>query len=381
MRAVELRRAGFSLAPPEGLQEPLPGNLAVPADLIGINSQDWPHVASPAPDFEFGHYHTIDNKRVHWNALHTAPGVYDWAAMDTLISALDGKSVYFCFMGTPTYLAQVADAAVVGPYGGAGEMSMPSSIADMQAFLVALVNRYPTIKAVQFGNEPTFTGNGSPLTTFWWGTAAQLVDYCHYGIQAVKSVRPEIICTTPAVYDSGTFAAFLDATGTLCGLKGWEVAYDGLCLHPYMAYPNLRTNETGMDINTLYLGGITSFRKMMTDRGAQSLPIYMSEYGVASVAAHPRKIAFDLFTAAKRRQFIARMGISAARNGVKMLSFFSFGSNSNLCGSMTEAGGSGAGVGDAHAAVAGRTLLADATGYQIDGTEVGACADGTSYAI
>jgi len=351
--------------------------VSVPSDLIGINSQDWPHTASPAPAFDFGHYHTIDNKRVHWNALHSATGVYSWTNMDTLVSVLGSKSVFFCFMGTPTYLAQAADAAVVGPYGNAGEMSMPTSIADMQAFLTELVNRYPTIEVIQLGNEPTFTGNGSPLNTFWWGTAPQLVDYCYYAREAIKAARPDILVTTPGVYDPATFAAFLDATGTQSGVKGWQVAFDGLCLHPYMAYPNLRTNETGMDLETLYLGGIQPFRKLMTDRGAPSLPIYISEYGVASTAAHPRKIAFDAMTSAQRRTFMARMGVAAARLEVAMISFFSFNSNSNLCGSLTEAGGAGAGIGDAHAAVAGRTLT-DAY-YTSAGVEYGQCADGTTY--
>lgn len=381
MLAAVLRYSGFSVAPPVDLghQGRITSAVIVPTDIIGINAQDWPHVASPAPSFSYGHFHTIDNKRVHWNAMHTAAGVYDWANMDTLVSALDGKSIFFCHVGTPTYLAQPADAAVVGPYGGAGEMSMPTSMADMQAFLTALVNRYPTIKAIQLGNEPTFTGNGSPLTTFWWGTAAQLVDYCYYARAAIKAARPDIVVTTPGVYDPTTFAAFLDATGTLSGVKGWQVAFDALCLHPYMAYPNSRTNETGMDLETLYIGGITPFRKLMTDRGAASLPVYISEYGVASSASHPRKIAFDLLTAAQRRQFIGRMGVAAARLGVKMISFFSFNSNSNLCGSLTEANGAGAGIGDAHDAVAGKTLT-DAF-YASTGVESGQCSDGSAYSI
>jgi hypothetical protein len=206
-----------------------------------------------------------------------------------------------------------------------------------------------------------------------------LVDYVYYTILGAKAGNPNVKVISPAVYTAVMLTTFLDATGPNCGLKGSQLPLDGLCLHPYMAYPNLRSG--GMDLNTLYIGGITAFTKLLTDRGMAPLPIYMSEYAPASSASHVRDVEFKtVFTAAKRREVLGRLGVAAARNGVKMLSYFSFGSASALCGDMNEANGPGYGIGDAHNAVAGKTLLAGA-GYTVFGVEQGSCSDDTSYSI
>jgi hypothetical protein len=414
--------------------------------------------------------HTIDNKRLHPNNLHTGVETYDFEDLDDLIEYLNSIdtriTINYCHIGCPLHLVD-PQKIVPGPYGGTGEMSPLTSYAEMPAYWSALLTSRPEITVVQLGNEPGFegwcyqpassvdaaantitfpairrtgafaanapvfftttgtlpagisantgyylktalstsgsqavqisltaggaaiditgTGTGTLMMyaryCFWWGTPEELVDFCYYNFLAAKAANPNIIVVTPGVYGPVDFAMFLDATGPLSGVRGRDIPWDGIAIHPYIAYPNLRSG--GMDMRTYYEGGVEQMRMEMTSRGfADNLPVYMSEYGVSSFAGHARTVEFNtVYTTAQRKAYMKRMAAAACRLsgiGVKQISFFSLGNIANLCGDMEEPGGSGEGIGEAHEMFAGKTLVN--AYYDVDGVEHGII-DGESYSI
>ena len=236
------------------------------------------------------------------------------------------------------------------------------------------------------GAAVNITDAGTGVLKMWrrsifnWYELDRAVDLVWSRYQAAKAARPDIDFTTPSVYDPVEFAEFLDAVGPISGKRGRDIPFDSISLHPYGAYANLRSG--GMDLNTLYNGGIEVFTKIMTDRGYPAdLPVHLTEMAPGSQASSQRVIDFNAGTVASRKLYTERVMHAAARNPrIKTVAFFSVDNVNNLTGPMREVGGSGDGIGAFQARVPGKTLLAGA-GYAPDGTELGETIEGGAFAV
>lgn len=368
-------------------------SAAVSVDFFGLNSQDWPSTGS-APAFSFGSYSNFDNNRTHWNRLHTAANTINWAALDTVVAALQARGVTdgtYVLYGTPTFLAQgypgAGQSIVNGPYSSGsvpGEGSYPTDLAQLTYFCQQFAARNASswggfFKRVQLFNEPeggNFSGTANS-SNFFWGSATQYVDMLWTAYSAIKAADPSMVCLTPGTYSMTTFATWLAAFGTANATKRGADCFDAVALHPYHAAPNGTYSARG-SFTTLVSGGIVSATSVLAAAGRTGLDFYATEYGIDSSGSTGVVAAFLALPAAERATRISRLFMSAHRAGFKNLCLWSFGNSANLCGDLTaDTTGVIAGAQAAYLAMVGKTRAA--AGYYPDGREWIRFTDGSEY--
>lgn len=357
-----------------------------------MNSRDWPLRAptsggngSSAPSFSFGTYSNYDCNATHWGALHTAANTINWANIDSIVTSMRAIGVnngVYVVYGCPTFLAQAGQAAVAGPFGGLGEGSYPTDLAQLTYFCNQFKARNAGtwggfFTAVQLFNEPeggNFSGTASNLN-FYWGTATQYVDMLATAYAALTGSGVAIL--SPGTYSMTTFATWLAALGPVTGKYGYE-CFDAVASHPYHAMPNGTYAARG-DFQTLSSGGIKNIKAVLQPYGKQNADIYFTEYGLDSSASTGVIAAFLASPEATRKQKISRLIMAAARSGAKSISMYSYG-GSQLVGDLaTDTNGVGLGVQEAYDAISGKTIVSG--GWYSDGREQLTFSDGTTYTV
>ena len=116
------------------------------ATMTGGLDEPWPDELTHARLWDCG---------VHWAAIHTAPGVFDWDRLDAYVQKAAGRHLTYVIAGTPRWLAKHPDAPHHAPWLGPGANSVPWSMVEASDFLQRLVTRYKgRIDAYQVWNEP-----------------------------------------------------------------------------------------------------------------------------------------------------------------------------------------------------------------------------------
>lgn len=362
---------------PTAYSIPVDTPVYVSPEFFGINSQDWPvrGVTSGgngdhAPDFPFGSLATHDCSPLHWGSIHTADGVFNWAALDVAVAEMQsrGGDVVYSLYGTPTWLAQSGQGAQAGPYGGLGSGSYPTDLSKLASFCTALMARYNSggvrkIKVVQLWNEPESSG-GFNLTAssakFWWGSAVQFVDTLATAYSALKAADPGVVCLSAGTYELSVFQTWATALGPVTGKYGRE-CFDAIALHPYHASPN-STYSTFGTLESLFLGGTKKVYQTLTACGINtSIDKYVTEWGIDSSSYAGSAITQE-YTARPpeyRALYTARLLVAAALLGFKRFCFFSYG---NLFGNCSgdladDTSGVVAGLQSAYNGMAGKTIV------------------------
>lgn len=367
--------------------------IVVGSNFAGLNG---PNVFSTtsAPSLSVKQWSNFDNNRTHWRTLHTASNTINWGNLDTAVANAKAAGItdgLYVLYGCPTFLAQAADNATAGPYGGQGEGSYPTDLAQLTYFCQQFAARNAStwgnfFRRVQLFNEPEgtsgpFTGTNRGAGNFYWGTAAQYVNMLWTAYSALKGGDATLEVLSPGCYDMTVFATWLDTqgtTGSATGKYGYE-CFDGVALHPYHAAPNGTYSARG-DFATLPKGGVNAARALMVARGRQGLRFHATEFGFDSNGGSAIITAFLALTAAERKQRMARTIVSAVRNGFSTFLAWSFENAGNYCGQIgSDSTGVDAGFNEAAAAIAGKTITAG--GYYFDGREWLQFSDGSSYTV
>jgi hypothetical protein len=359
-----------------------------------MNSRDWPIRAPTSggngdvdPIFNFGHYSNYDCNALHWRSLHTATNTIDWTNVNALVTAMQGRGVSsgtFAIYGCPTFLAQAGQESVAGPFGGLGEGSYPTNLAQLTYFCQQFAARNISAwggfwRNIQLFNEPeggSFSGTAS-ASNFFWGSATQYVDMLYTAYSALKAADPTLVLLCPGTYNMTVLATWLSATGPVTGKLGHET-FDAVATHPYHAVPNGAYSGRG-DFTTLAQGGLTTFRNALAPYGKSGVDFYATEYGIDSSASTGVVANFLALSAANRAKEITRRCMAAARSGLKTFAPYSYG-GSQLVGDLPhDTTGSALGYKNAYDGMAGKTI--NAGGYYPDGREWLQFTDGTSMLV
>jgi hypothetical protein len=367
-------------------------------EFFGINSQDWPvrgvsagGNGASAPSFTFGTLGTHDCSALHWAAIHTADGVYDWSKMDIAVTEMQtrGGQMYVSLYGTPAWLSQPAQSGVVAPYGHTGGGSYPTNLAKLAEFCTAMMARYNSvvrrIKYIQLWNEPE---NHTPFdgvaqtNEFWFGTAPEFVDTIATAYAALKAADPGVVCLSPGTYQTSAFITWNNAQGPVTGKFGRE-CYDWVAAHPYHGTPNYAYAGYG-PTESIFQGGSRAMASALEQSGRlATTPIVVSEWGVdsASFASSAVTQAFVAETPAYRAQYYTRLLVASALNGDAMFLVFSYGNLFGNCAGDLAADTTGVVLGyqNAYNALANKTITAGTCG--VDGTFHLKFSDGSTFSV
>lgn len=287
----------------------------VPSDFLGMCFVGYPDSgASPSGLLSYKNSRMSQMVETRWSTIETSPGVYSAAALSTLDAMItfnrqSGASVYFGMYGTPTFYASTlanptyGDSVTKGPWNGIGECANPTSLTAVTNFVTMLIARYnkpggawydlygATLgKGIQYWetwNEPTLqAGNGNTGgvnasgSGFWWGTAAQLVDFAQTQFAAIKTLDPSVVVTSPGFADppSNSPSIFLSTTGPVTGKTGYQ-SCEAYAWHPYNHNPpGVFYGNWHEDIIS-GSQGVSTVTNWLTQHG-YNLPVWISEWGV-----------------------------------------------------------------------------------------------------
>jgi hypothetical protein len=336
-----------------------------------------------------------------WSDIETAAGVYSAAALSALDSMItfqrqNGVNVYFGVYGTPRFYADntvnkptVTDFNARGQWDDLGECANPTSLSALAAFCTLIVNRYNSPggawydanfatlgKGIQYWepwNEPGFpNANNAPAIgakttngSFWWGTAAQMVDLCKTQWDAIKALDASIVVTSPGFSGQNNGQTFMLTTGGL-GATGLSVS-QAFVWHPYTRTPPENTYLTYTQNIITGANGINELRSWMTANSA-TLPLWISEWGVDG-ASTASLAAWNQESPEFRYKWMMRFMMTIAAYGVQVFAPWHWQQTGAITSSgnwQTDVNGVAKAYNDFNALVIGKTITSG--GYRSDGT-------------
>ena len=341
-----------------GSQNLMASPVFIPHDFVGMHAHRWPlgSPASPPPTYPFGAARSHDCDGAHWYDIHTAPGVFNWNALDAWVTANKslGRTLIYTVYGTPAWAA--SSTAIVDPYGHPGGAAPPASLQPLTDFITALTARYTVngsnqLNFIEIWNEPTFE---APQTAYWSGSASQLAAVGRQIWQSAKAQNTAIKILTPGF--SGNLAGNLDLTAPALKDSVGSPVYqylsasdgqggtgskwcDGVAFHCYNA------PESGAKVG--FLSEIQRVQAMLGMIGI-SLPIYDTELGF--LQGDP---FFQLSTQGQA-SVLRRFAAIQASQGVQGLYFYSH--DDNDVGNPSVNPQIASAIGDIHTSLAAKTL-------------------------
>lgn len=372
--------------------------MYIPPEFFGLNSQDWPTRAptsggdgASAPAFDFGMYSTHDcSTALNWGALHTASNTVDWTKLDATVAALQAHGVtkgLYALHGTPTFLAQPAQAAVSSTYGPLGGGSYPTDLSQLAWFCQQFAARNASVwsgffTAVQILNEPEANDFAGTTVGQWWGTRKEFVNFAATAYAALKAADASLVVLSAGTYRVTTLSAWCGETGDAgagSGVYGHQ-CFDAVATHPYWATPNHTYSGHGT-FDSVALGGVRPIRSAMAAFGKADIDIWCTEWGLDSGGSRASPsatcVTFMAQTAEYRRQYTERLFIGAALAGLKNIFLFSYGGPFLSGDLVTDTDGVVLGAQNAYTAMAGKTWTSG--GYYPDGRAWISFADGGTY--
>lgn len=193
-----------------------PTTIAIPAKFLGQHYHKYPgSLALPPLTISTVRSHDYSTSGptvlIHWAAIETAKGAYNWTNLDAWLSANEaqGWESIFVIQASPDWA--VSAAAVGGAaYGGKSNMP-PSTLADYGDFAAAVAARYGTRLIYQGWNEPN-------LSKYYVGTANQLAQMQRLLFQRVRAAAPAAQILSPS---------FTSVFSGIAGLKAYLAGNDG----------------------------------------------------------------------------------------------------------------------------------------------------------
>lgn len=373
--------------------------VTVSKNFFGLNSVDWPTRAptgggtgSSPPAFGFGTISTMDCNALHWRSLHTATNTINWTSLDTFVTQAKAagatRGIYVLY-GTPTFLAQASQAAQAGVYGGLGEGSYPTTLAQLTYFVTQFNTRnsgtyagfFDTIQVwANLDTDATMFSGVASASSYFWGSAPQFADVITTVKAALTAASSSIIVGTPSINRAESNLSWLTATGLTTGVVA-ATAVGAICANAY----SLKYNEyKGIGRSTVasdrYVG-VKALRKLATSVGlSENISIEMVSFGLSNNSSDGALTQYQTLTDAERITYIKRMYVAAVRAGVKSICPWSYGSVSYYVGSLVaDTQGTIAGLTQVHNELVGRTIISG--GYYTDGQEYLELSDGTTYTV
>jgi hypothetical protein len=287
------------------------GVQRLPATFFGmhINRRSGPY---PMPTIPFGAYRTIDSYGTLWNGIEKSPGVYNFAALDSRLAAVEaaGVDVLYTIYSTPTFHSTNPTDITCGE--GAGACEPPNDInpdgsgtdASFIAFLTALVNHV--------GNRIAYyeVWNEANIGIEYNGTWPQLVRMAQDARSTILAVNPDAKMLSPSfaefTYASAAAkeAAYLNTS--LNGSTGGEQA-DIINFHGYVVTPALPVPIPEYEVTNL--ANLRAALASTGDAADLAKPLWDSEWGPGVGLNDP-----DLNAGFVARHLLLDAGLNVARS-------------------------------------------------------------------
>jgi hypothetical protein len=239
-----------------------PGPVITP-ELFGLHV---PEPFGPEPEVPFAWLRLWDAK-TGWEPLEQNRGIYYWKTLDDSLAFAEarGLRVLYVFGDTP-------------PWAGPDATMPPTSLAEYQRFVEALVTRYGNrIHAYEVWNEPNLH---NPMSK----QVANLVEMTKVLYSTVKRVNPNALVLSPSTTmrtDTIVYPFFTDYLQPLAA-AGWPV--DGYTFHTYPRASGGPAQRAG---------ALAQFKQLLALARAPTKPIWDTEinYGLGGLQEQRRVIA------------------------------------------------------------------------------------------
>lgn len=369
------------------LNETVAAPVFVGPEFFGINSQDWPNTGS-APTLAAKSIASYDNKRTHWGRWHTALNTVSWTDTDAFVAGAKAAGFTegtFVWYGCPTFLAPAGQQGTAGPYGLLGEGAAPTDFAQMEWAIGQFCARNSStwggfFTRVQIWNEVesgSFSGTASN-TSFFWGSAARLVDLLWSAYSTFKANDPSLTILSPGTTSATNLLLWCNTLGTLSSKYGKQ-CFDDVAVHPYGAVPNPYYSGFG-DLFSRAGSGIIDIKRTLAAVGRLDAGLHITEFGFHPGYLPDMITAFAALSAPLRKTYMMRTLMAAIRSGVKSLDLFSVGNAVGYCGNLTtDTTGVIAGFNEVVANTYGKTVVSG--GWYSDGRERLTFSDGSVYEV
>jgi hypothetical protein len=370
--------------------------LAIPADFVGMHSTRHPAdnetydgvTPSSFPSFGFGWIRSHNYIGSHWIEIHTAPGVYNWTKLDEWVNAYhaQGKKILYNLYATPEHLQWPGLGSYPTGYPSwPGANSMPSDMAQVTAFITALVNRYNTggvkkIHAIEVWNEPDPGGQDfyalGIAFGFWHGSTTG-------NTTGAKSQRLDDLALLHKTVYQAVKAA--DATVTVLG-PGWIAGGEARNPSLMSAYfgRSISTGGTPLDYTDVF----AHHPYMVASDALNASAIYTicKGYNDAQLSVATKPVwgtesghigDQGALTVAQHALAIRRRGILCAALNTGALFYYGYEITQDGIGNPSQNAAPAQALNDIHTQVAGKTMTR--CSILNDGTVWAAFSDGSTY--
>lgn len=235
----------------------------IPASFFNLQTQTLG--ASHIPSVPYNGMRLWDTGQA-WKDINTSAGVYNWSNLDQWLAEAKstGKDVLYTFGLVPFW----ANGGSSAPNDwGIPPSDIATGNAHFKAFVTAIVNHSlasstAKINYYELWNEPD-------LTSFWSGTAAQLVTMAHDAFTIIRALDPSAKIIGPSPSTSNRFGVhFLPAYYA----AGGTPYQDYVGCHSYL-FDGLNFASTPNQI----VDSINSLKSLMSSNGIGGLPIWYTE--------------------------------------------------------------------------------------------------------
>lgn len=259
----------------------------------GVEGESWPS----AP---FGALRLWDNGTA-WSQIETKKGEFKWDNLDHAVANAKAKGmneILEVLGTTPSWASEKQTKGDYPPYPGAA--SAPKDIADWDAWVTAVVERYKgQITAYEIWNE-------ADLKMFYKGTPEQMAEMTKHAYDIIKKIDPnaKVIAASPALRLQSAIDRFFPAYLAALAKDNWPV--DALAIH---TYPDAKGDPAARGLI------IKAIQEVIKTAGApDTLELWDTElnYGLAGPGALPKQE----ITGAKAAGWVVRTYIDDLRYGV-----------------------------------------------------------------
>jgi hypothetical protein len=277
-----------------------------------------------------------------WETSEQTKGVFDFSTFDSLVSVAptdtDGTALIDLTLGmTPGWATSEQSTCTTESSGAVGCTAPPDNIQDWINFITTMMNHYngvnaPHVKYYEIWNE------ADPNSEYWTGTAAQLEALAAAAYPIIKQDSNSFVVAPSMagnVYSTGPYATLTFLTDYLTA--GGSQYADIAAFHGFIAdltlvpYP-LPTQPCSATDNTCagsITAQVTAYRQVLDQNGMTGKPLFNTEGGFEG-ADIP-----DMDTkAAWLGQYYALQGAMYNSAQVELVSWFLWGGNSQLAGSL-----------------------------------------------
>ena len=334
----------------------------------------------------------MDCNALHWRSLHTASNTISWTSLDTFVTQAKAagatRGIYVLY-GTPTFLAQAGQAAQAGVYGGLGEGSHPTTLAQLTYFITQLNSRnsgtyagfFDTIQVwANIDADTTMFSGVASAANYFWGSAQQFADIVTTVKAALTAASSTIVVGTPSINKAELNTGWLAATGLTTGVVA-STAIGAICANAYSLMYNKYTTIGRATVQEDRYVGVRALRQLAVSSGlSENLPIHMVSLGLANNNSDGALAEYQALSTANRINYVKRMYVSLLRAGVSSVCPWSYGSVSYYIGSLVaDTLGTVAALTQIHNELVGRTIVSG--GFYSDGREYLDLSDGTTYIV